>query len=65
MAHTAKNGSHGPRFGAGKLYRGSPKRLRQIRWRDHTPLDVWILLAFIALFFLFGIPWLIQHPPHH
>jgi len=27
-----------------KRYRGSSRRLRQLGWKEHTPLNVWILL---------------------
>ncbi len=46
-----------------KVYRGSRKRVRGITWRDHTSVDVWILLVIVLLTLLVGMPWLIGHPP--
>jgi hypothetical protein len=39
----------GPGFGRarhGRVYRGSRKRLREIKWSEHSPIEFW---AFVAL----------------
>jgi Tfp pilus assembly protein FimT len=38
--------------------------VQRLKWRDHTPLEFWILVALVALMLLLGIPWLIEHPIH-
>jgi hypothetical protein len=38
----------------GKTYRGSRKRLRRIKWRDHTPAGLWIFLMIILLVLFVG-----------
>jgi type II secretory pathway component PulM len=59
--------SHLGRPGAGKVYRGSRKRLRRLKWREHTPAEFWILVVIVIVMLLVVIPWLINHPPaeHH
>ena len=58
---------HPGRPGAGKTYRGSRKRLRRIKWQEHTPVEFWIYLVLMLVALLIVIPWLIKHPPpeHH
>jgi hypothetical protein len=51
----------GPR--PGRVYRGSRKRVRRIRFRDNWAVELWILVA-VLLFVLFVVvPWLVRHPP--
>ena len=46
-----------------KIYRGSRKRLRRITLRGNWSIELWILVAIVALMLLVGVPWLIRHPP--
>jgi hypothetical protein len=57
----------GRRVGAGKVHRGSRKRVQRIKWRENTSVEVWIFIVLILLTLILGIPWLIKHPPddHH
>jgi len=48
--------------GHGKVYRGSRKRVQRIRWQEHTPVELWILLVVLLLVLLIVIPWMIRHP---
>jgi H+/Cl- antiporter ClcA len=65
--HLSHSGPHLGRPGAGKTYRGSRKRLRRIKWYEHTPVEFWIYLVLLLVVLLIVIPWLIKHPPpeHH
>ena len=65
--HLSHGGSNLGRSGAGKTYRGSRKRLRRIKWQEHTPVEFWIYLVLMLVALLIVIPWLIKHPPpeHH
>jgi hypothetical protein len=67
--HVYGEGPHGARPGAGKLYRGSRKRVRRIKWRENTSVEFWIFVVLIVFMLLVGVPWLIKHPPadhyHH
>lgn len=57
----------GPRAGAGKVYRGSRKRARRIKWLENTSVEFWIFVVVMLVMLFVGVPWLIQHPPtdHH
>jgi hypothetical protein len=35
------------RKGYGRVYRGSAKRLKRIRWRQQTPAEVWVVGAVV------------------
>jgi hypothetical protein len=62
-----QSGPHFSRPRAGLSYRGSPKRIRRIKWQDHTPPSfAALMLAGLALV-LALIAWLITHPEagHH
>ena len=57
---------HGPhlrRAGAGKIYRGSRRRLRRIKWHEHTPAEFWIFVVLVIVMLIVLIPWLTKHPP--
>ena len=41
---------------------GSAKRVRRIKWRQNTPLGVWLLFAVVLLMFLFVLWWAISRP---
>jgi hypothetical protein len=51
----------GPR--PGKVYRGSRKRVRRIRFRDNWAVELWLLVAVILFVLFVVVPWLVQHPP--
>jgi hypothetical protein len=59
------SGSHRFRPNAGKVYRGSRRRLRRIKWRENMSVELWIFVAFVVFLLIFGIPWLVEHPPRH
>jgi hypothetical protein len=40
-----------------KRYRGSPRRIRQLHWRKHTPRDIWILAAVTLGLALLVLAW--------
>jgi uncharacterized iron-regulated membrane protein len=61
--HDAGKGPHDDRHGAGRVYRGSRKRIRRIKWRDNTSIEFWILVLLMLLLLFVGIPWMIRHPP--
>lgn len=65
--HLSRSRPHLGRPGAGKTYRGSRKRLRRIKWYEHTPVEFWIYLVLLLLVLLIMIFSLIKHPPpeHH
>jgi len=63
--HLAGSGPHASRPGAGKVYRGSRKRLRRIGWRENTSVELWIFVVLVLFMLFVGIPWLIRHPPVH
>jgi hypothetical protein len=43
-------------------YRGSRRRVRQIRMRDNWTPGMWLVVGVVAVA-LFGLmPWLIRHP---
>jgi hypothetical protein len=60
-------GPHFSRPGVSRTYRGSPKRIRRIKWRDHTPPSfvAWTMAGLVVL--LAVIYWLMTHPEagHH
>jgi len=48
--------------------RGSPKRIRRIRWREHTPPSFVALVVFSIAVVVAVIWWLMAHPEwveHH
>jgi hypothetical protein len=57
------NGGPPRRPGAGKVYRGSHRRLRRIKWQDNTSTELWLFVVLILIMVFVGIPWLITHPP--
>jgi hypothetical protein len=61
-AHHYGSGN-GPRAGAGKVYRGSRKRVRRIKWLENNSVEFWILVVLLLFMLLVGVPWLVKHPP--
>jgi hypothetical protein len=53
------------RTGDGKVYRGSNKRVRRIKWQANTPVRLRILVALLIVALAAMMSWLIRHPPHH
>jgi hypothetical protein len=52
----------------GKIYRGSRRRLRRIKWHEHTPTEFWIFVGPVIVMLIVLILWLTKHPPaeaHH
>lgn len=47
----------------GRVYRGSRKRVRRIRFRDNWAVELWILVAVILFTLCVVVPWLVRHPP--
>jgi hypothetical protein len=43
---------------AGKRYRGSRKRIREIDWRAHTPVSLWVLLLLTLGALVVTLSWL-------
>lgn len=47
--------------GRGMTDRGSRRRLRRIRMRDHWSIEMWILIVIVILEFVFVIPRLAEY----
>jgi hypothetical protein len=56
------NGRHLNRAGVGRVYRGSSKRIRRIRWQEHTPREFLVLIVIETLLLVALISWLTTHP---
>jgi hypothetical protein len=55
----------GPPFSAsrrGRPYRGSPRRIRRIRWQEHTPPSFVIFVVASLVVAMLLISWLMTHP---
>jgi hypothetical protein len=50
--------------GRAKVYRGSRKRLRRIKWYEHTPVEVWILVVLLLVVLCVVISTMIHQLPH-
>ena len=48
--------------GVGRAYRGSPKRIRRIRWQEHTPRELVVLIVVGVAIVVALISWLVTHP---
>jgi hypothetical protein len=46
-----------------KLYRGSKRRLQNIKFRGNWSAELWVLVVAILFTILILVPWLIRHPP--
>jgi len=53
---------HFGRPGVGRAYRGSPKRIRRIRWQEHTPREFVVLIVVGVAIVVALISWLVTHP---
>jgi hypothetical protein len=65
MARASFSGTHAARPWAGKIYRGSRRRLRRIRLRENTPRGLIILALVLLAAFILSV-WLdLQHQAMH
>jgi hypothetical protein len=46
---------------APKTYRGSRKRIRQIKMRHNGSWELWLLVAWLAFLVLVVLPWMIRY----
>jgi type II secretory pathway component PulM len=53
---------HFGRPGVERAYRGSPKRIRRIRWQEHTPREFVVLIVVGVAIVVALISWLVTHP---
>jgi hypothetical protein len=44
----------------GKSYRGSRRRLRQIKVRGSGSAELWVLVAWVAFLLFVVVPWMIR-----
>ena len=60
-------GPHSSGSRAGRTYRGSTKRLRRLKWQDHTPPSFVAFMAAGLAIMVLLISWLMMHPEagHH
>jgi hypothetical protein len=58
-------GPHTSRPGYRQLDRGSRRRLRRLKWREHTPTEFWIMVAVVLVIFLIAVQAIIRYPPSH
>jgi hypothetical protein len=65
MAPAHATGPQTFRHRAGRVYRGTRKRLRRIRLHENTPPGLWILVVALVLFMIATFVLLIRHPPLH
>jgi len=45
---------------AGKIYRGSHRRLKQIRLRGNSSFGLWLLIVWVLFLLLVVVPWMIR-----
>jgi hypothetical protein len=50
---------------AAQYDRGSKQRLKRIRIRQNSSLEVWIFVIGLVLILLIALPWFATHPPQH
>jgi hypothetical protein len=48
---------------SGKWYRGSRRRLKQIRLRGNSSAEVWLLAGWVAFLLLVVLPWMMRDAP--
>jgi hypothetical protein len=65
MALSSATGPQSVRPGAGKVYRGSRRRIQRIRLRENTPVAFVILALVLLIVIVATMSWLIQHSPAH
>jgi hypothetical protein len=44
----------------GKAYRGSRRRLKHIRLRGNSSLELWLLVGWVTFLLLVVVPWMIR-----
>jgi hypothetical protein len=42
------------------VYRGSRRRFRQIRLRDNSSAELWLIVAWVGFLLLVVVPWMIR-----
>jgi hypothetical protein len=55
---TTRTKSRSPR--RAKTYRGSRRRLRNIRLRGNASAEVWLFVGWVAFLLLVVVPWMIR-----
>lgn len=48
---------------AARMYRGSHKRLKRIKWQENTPLGFWVCVLLLLVIFVVMIAWSIKRAP--
>ena len=43
-----------------KVYRGSRRRLQQLRLRGNASLELWLLVFWVLFLLLVAVPWMIK-----
>ena len=44
-----------------KVFRGSPKRIRAIRWQGNGSPGLWLMLVWVLFLLLVVVPWMVRH----
>ncbi len=57
-------GPHRARSHGVGVYRGSRKRLRQLKWYEHTSIEFWVVVVLLCALFFGLLPWMLQHSSH-
>jgi hypothetical protein len=65
MGRASVSGPRSIRLGARKVNRGSRTRIRRIRLRENTPLEVLLLGIVLLLVVMAVVAWMLQHPDMH
>jgi hypothetical protein len=55
---TESGGRGGPR--KAKIYRGSRRRLKQIRLRGNDSAELWLFVGWVVFLLLVVLPWMIR-----
>jgi hypothetical protein len=42
-------------------FRGSRRRLKRIKMRQNSPLELWLLVGWVTFLLLFVLPWMVRH----
>jgi hypothetical protein len=58
VATKEENGGRGMR--PAKIYRGSRRRLRQIRFRGNGSAELWLFVGWVAFLLFVVLPWMIR-----
>jgi hypothetical protein len=44
-----------------KVFRGSRKRIRAIRWRGNGSPGLWLMLIWVLFLLFILVPWMVRH----